>query len=162
MFKCDECDKELSTEKGLHLHKLSVHGEGESTRPEVAKRKERIPVGVKRPNLVSKQEDGYVNRWVNDDYGRLQRFQDGGYEFIDDPDAAESTDNGTRISKIVDKKTGKRAYLMRIDKKTYDEDQEMKQERNDRIDDAIQRGTFENKLGDAGYRKDIKYEPKAT
>jgi hypothetical protein len=154
-FSCDICGKSFDTKQKVAVHRASH-------RDEVKSRKERIPVGVKRPNLQAKNQEGKVRRWVNDDHGRLQRFQDGGYEFVEDPNAAESTDTGTRRSKIVDKRTGKRAYLMEIDKELYDEDQVLKQGRVDRVDKAIQEGTYENKLGGAGYNAGIKYQPKDT
>ena len=102
-----------------------------------------------------------MDRYVNDEGNRLQIFLDGGYEFVNDENATDSTDDvGTRISKVVDKGTGKKAYLMRIDKELYDQDQAVKQARNDEIDDRIKHGKINDKLGSAGYTAGIKYEPK--
>lgn len=153
MIKCEKCDKEFETERQLQGHMMGAHKHTD--------RKERIPVGVKRPKMKANLPPNKVGRWVNDDPGRLQRFLDGGYEYVTSPDATDkSTDMGSKLSMIVDKGTGKRAYLMAIDKALYDEDQAAKQGKLDRVDDAIKHGKFENKLGDAGYDAGIKYDPK--
>ena len=164
MFKCDKCDKEFETERQLNGHMSGAHKRGEQ---ESKKRKDRVPVGVKRFKLNANIAEDKVGRWVNDEGGRLQRFQDGGYDFIDDPNATDSNENlGTKISKTVDRGTGKKAYLMQIDKDLYDEDQLVKQGRLDEIDERIKTGKINNTLGDHGYSKDrdgksmIKYEPK--
>lgn len=156
MFKCDKCNVEFQTEKQFKDHTCKDH-----KRSANEKRKERIPVGIRRKKLDSRVPPDKVPRWVNDDPGRLQRFLDGGYEFISDPKASDnSTDLGSKISMVVDKGTGKRAYLMAIDKDLYQEDQDMKNKRLDRVDHAIKHGKFENKLGKAGYDAGIKYDPK--
>ena len=165
-FKCDKCDKEFDTDKQLSGHMMGAHKRGE----EIAeKRKKRIPVGVKRQKLNADISPGKVGRWVNDKAGRLQMFEDGGYEFVKDPEATDSSDElGSRKSKIVDSQTGMKAYLMQIDKELYDEDQAVNQARNDAIDNRIKSGRVDNNLGDAGYTTDkdgksmIKYEPKPT
>ena len=164
MIKCKQCDKEFETEKQLAGHIMGAHKRGAD---EASKRKERVPVGVKQFKLNANIPEGKVGRWVNDDTGRLQRFQDGGYEHITDPNATDSSDDlGTKISKVVDKQTGKKAYLMAIDKDLYEQDQRTKQGRLDIVDERIKNGNFNNTLGDAGYHKDadgkdmIKYEPK--
>lgn len=103
-------------------------------------REERIPVGVPRqtgnltPEMKAKLK-GLVPRWVNDDGERLNVYSLGGYRFIEkdsgvvpgDTDLAsdnKGTDN--RISRLVDRKTGMRAYLMAIPEKFYKEDQKQK------------------------------------
>lgn len=159
-FKCDKCDKEFDTIQKLNGHKMGAHKRSEEIQE---KRKERIPVGIKRRKLSADIQPGKVGRWVNDEPGRLQAYLDGGYEFVDDPQATDKSDElGTRKSRIVDSRTGKKAYLMEIDKELYDEDQKVKQKRNDDIDERIKSGNIDNKLGGAGYNAGIKYEPKST
>lgn len=167
MYKCDKCDEEFETSKQLNGHKMGKHGRGE--RPEVAKRKERVPVGIKQYTLRSEHAPDKVGRWVNDRGDRLKRFQRGGYEFVDDPDATESSDGlGSKKCKVVDKRTGEKAYLMEIDKDLYDEDQAAKQAELDKVDNRIKTGKINNELGSAGYTKDedgndmIRYQPKPT
>ena len=164
MFKCEYCGDEFETKQKLNGHIMGKH-RGE--RPEVSKRKERIPVGVKQYKLKSEHSPNKVGRWVNDRGNRLQRFLDGGYEYVEDPDATESSDGlGSKKSKVVDSNTGQKAYLMEIDKDLYDEDQEVKQAKLDDVDNRIKHGALNNKLGGAGYTKDgdgnnmIRYEPK--
>ena len=159
-FKCEQCGKEFDTLQKLSGHKTGAHKRGAEV---VEKRKERIPVGIRRKKLNANIAPGKVGRWVNDEPGRLQAFQDGGYEFVNDPQATDSSDEvGSRKSKLVDRRTGKKAYLMQIDKELYDADQKVKQKRNDDIDNRIRNGTMDNKLGDAGYTAGIKYEPKSS
>jgi len=163
-FKCEICGKEFETLQQVTGHKTGAH---KTKRVDKEDRKKRVPVGTKQYKLKSNHSPGKVGRWVNDKAGRLQRFLDGGYEFVSDPDATESSDGlGSKKCKVVDSTTGQKAYLMEIDKELYDEDQAVKQGALDKIDKRIQEGSFNNSLGDAGYVKDedgndmIKYQPK--
>jgi len=164
MYKCDQCDFEAETAQQLNGHKMGKHKRGDRTDE---KRKKRIPVGVKQYKLKSEHSEGKVGRWVNDVGDRLKRFQRGGYEHVDDPDATESSDGlGSKKCKIVDSATGLKAYLMEIDQELYDEDQEVKQAELDKVDNRIKTGKINNELGDAGYTTDedgndmIRYKPK--
>jgi len=163
-FKCDICGKEFETLQQVTGHKTGAH---KTKRVDKEDRKKRVPVGVKQYTLKSNHTPGKVGRWVNDKGDRLQRFQDGGYEFVSDPDATESSDGlGSKKNKVVDRTTGEKAYLMEIDKELYDEDQAVKQEKLDLIDNQIKEGALNNQLGGAGYTKDedgndmIRYQPK--
>jgi len=154
-FKCESCDKEFDTLQQLSGHKMGAH------KSRIENRKERVPVGVKRQKLNANIAPNKVGRWVNDEPGRLQSFLDGGYEFVQDPQATDSSDGiGTRKEKLVDRRTGKKAFLMQIDRILYEEDQKVIQGRVDEIDKRIKGGTLDNKLGSAGYSAGIKYEPK--
>ncbi len=164
MFKCEHCGDEFETQQQLNGHKMGKH---KGQRTELSKRKERVPVGVKRYKLKANTKEGKMGRWVNDRGDRLQRFQDGGYEFVTDPGATESSDGlGSNKCKVVDSGTGMKAYWMEIDKDLYDEDQARKQADLDIVDNRIKKGAFNNQLGGAGYVKDedgndmIRYQPK--
>jgi len=124
------------------------------TRQEAQKgtRKERIPAGTARLNLNVPEIPGYVSRWVNerDQQGdRLQRFLDGGYEFVlrntgiipgDTAVDGGNQDLGSRISRRVSS-DGMKAYLMKIPKKLYDQDQKAKKKEGpDRIDQMLNLG----------------------
>ena len=63
MFKCEHCDKEFETSKGLSGHVMGAHKRGDRTE---TKRKERVPVGVKQYKLKTNLREGKVGRWVND------------------------------------------------------------------------------------------------
>ena len=129
----------------------------------------RVPMGGRRSNLqLSEQEAkafadaGYVTRWVNDRDGRVERALAGGYEFVEPNEATSvgsyeigkgNTDVGDKVSKVVsrgDQVT--RAYLMKIKKEFYEEDQKSKEELNSRVDEALSGGeaggaAIENKYG---------------
>lgn len=131
-------------------------------------RKERVPFGVPQSRLtVANQEPGFIYRWVNDDgRGRLDRALAGGYEFaptvtgqkVGSGTADGNSDVGSRVSRIVGTQeggAGMRAYLMRIKREWYIEDQRAKQAQVDEVDKAIRRGDA-HKSGD-----DQRYVPSA-
>jgi len=117
-------------------------------------RKPRVPFSAGRYKLQLSEADmkyfeekKYVPRWINDQDGRIEQAIGGGYEFVH-PDEAPSlgqgaihqgsTDLAPRVSKIVSRgETQIRAYLMKIKKKYYDEDQAAKEARNAKVDEAL-------------------------
>jgi hypothetical protein len=108
---------------------------------------------VARSKLSVTGRPGYVRRWINDYDGRLQNAQDGGYEFvmndtvkqIGDADIDnENRDLGARVSRVVDKSTGQRAYLMEIKEEFYQEDQRAKIAKVEEVDRRIKKGKLEN------------------
>lgn len=116
-------------------------------------RSERVPMGVARPKLSVPVRDGYVRRWMNDEEGRLQTAEQGGYQFVEDPKLqigvpdvdSVNRDLGTRVSRVVDKSTGKKAYLMEIKADFYNEDQLTKRKAIDETDNAIRNGKLDDK-----------------
>lgn len=122
-------------------------------------RSRRIPLGRARQKLSAKQIDGYVTRWINDENGRVQQAQEGGYEFVTQEEAGHigednsdgNTDLGDHVSKTVGSGTNghpMRAFLMKIRKEYYEEDQAAKQSQIDEVENAIRRGM--NVDGSAG------------
>lgn len=112
-------------------------------------RKARIPVGVPRSKLAVPEIRGYQLRWFNDLEGRIQQAQAGGYEFVEQDEAPTfgnpdvdnvNRDLGARVSRVVDKSTGMKAYLMKIKKEYYEEDQQAKQAIIDETDRQIRKG----------------------
>ena len=106
--------------------------------------KKRIPVGDSRDVLtVEGKDDNYVYRWVVDVDNRIQRFQDGGYEFVDHDVAVgiPSVNQAQTDGKMVTKQTGgtRTSYLMRIKREWYDEDQAGKAKRIDESEAAMKR-----------------------
>ena len=130
-------------------------------------RKERVPFGVPQSRLtVANQDPNFVYRWINDDgRGRLDRAISGGYEFVQSEGqkvgsgaADGNSDVGSKVSRVVgtqENGSGMRAYLMRIRREWYVEDQRSKQSQVDEIDRAIRRGDA-HKSGD-----DNRYVPKS-
>lgn len=95
--------------------------------------KKRIPLSQKGNRLTFKGLDTekYEYRFVNDKDNRLQLAQDGGYEFVESDQTPG--DKGVGRPTKIGKKTstpvggGMTAYLMRIDKELYKEDQNNKE-----------------------------------
>lgn len=124
------------------------------TREETGRSK-RVPLGVARSKLSVPTRQGYVRRWVNDTEGRLLQAQQGGYEYAQDqslqigsPDVDnENRDLGARISRVVDKSTGQKAYLMEIKEEFYKEDQAAKQKAVKAKDDLIKHGKLDDDDG---------------
>lgn len=138
-------------ERAAKEAKLSRTKSGRSTR---------VPLGVARSKLSVPKRAGYVRRWVNDTEGRLLNAQQGGYEYATDqalqigsPDVDnENRDLGARISRVVDKSTGQKAYLMEIKEEFYEEDQGAKRKAVKAKDDLIKNGKLDD--DDARYVPD--------
>jgi hypothetical protein len=58
-----------------------------------------------------------------------------------------NTDLGTGVSMVVERGTGRRAFLMRIDRALFEEDQAAKQQKVDEIDNAIRSGNIKGLEG---------------
>jgi hypothetical protein len=104
-----------------------------NNRPEGrANRPTRTPIGT-RNKLTAPPREGYVRRFVNDVDGRIQMFEDAGYEAVraptqvGDPMAGDSSQLGSVVRKPVG--GGVDAVLMEIPKEWYDEDQLAKEHR---------------------------------
>jgi len=96
----------------------------------------RVPVASNRAPLVVKgfDHENFVGRWVNDIDDRIATFLAAGYEFVNneakkivagEPTVDSSTGLDSRVKKPVGR--GVTAYLMRIPKKWWEEDQKAKQ-----------------------------------
>jgi hypothetical protein len=123
-------------------------------------RSTRVPLGVARSKLSVPARKGYVRRWINDTEGRLANAESGGYQFVEDPalqigeadiDNA-NRDLGARTSRVVDKTTGQKAYLMEIKEEFYKEDQAAKIAAVEEVDQRIKKGKLEEVAG--GYVPD--------
>ena len=130
----------------------------------------RVPFGGVKLKLQMSDADmkGFkdrkmVTRWFNDDPGRIERAQGGGYKFVK-PEHATSLGQGAlhsdgndpesnaRVSIVVNRDPVIRAYLMEIPKKFYDEDQAAKAAQVDLVDEALASGgaggaSIENQYG---------------
>jgi len=94
------------------------------------------------------KDPNYQYRYINDNEGRLQKAIDGDYEFVN---GVQPGDKEVGIDAGVDSRVSvpagtredgspMRAYLMRIPRKFYEEDQKEKEKTHKAIDDAIQHG----------------------
>ena len=117
----------------------------------------RVPFGARRSKLQLSDDEaaafaeaGYVLRWINDRDGRIERAIAGGYQYVKPEEATSvgsteigqgNTDLGGKVSKVVSRgEPVIRAYLMKIKKKYYDEDQAAKEAVNAKVDEALGQG----------------------
>ena len=115
-------------------------------------RNARVPLGVARSKLSVPERPGYVRRWVNDVEGRLANAEQGGYQYAVDQGIQigsadidnENRDLGARVSRVVDKSTGQKAYLMEIKEEFYKEDQAAKAAKVADTDRRIKTGKLDD------------------
>ena len=114
----------------------------------IIERKKRIPFGAPRQKLeVLNQDPNYHYHRFNDNWrkepDRIRRAMAAGYEKVegDDPVTVGTNDDGTAIEGV----------LMRIPKEFYEEDRKAKEAELDRVDQEINRGSFQEKPGDKRY-----------
>ena len=110
------------------------------------RRGKRVPVGTRQKLMVDKRELdlGYEHRFVNNKPGRIEMFEEGGWEIvkgkkkIGDPGIGEGTQMGSAVTKDVGQ--GTTGVLMRIKKEWYKEDQDAK---SDKIKESMKTITKE-------------------
>lgn len=106
-------------------------------------RVKRTPVGQRNVLTVSgKDTDKYSYRIVNDTGDRIAQFLEAGYELVDasthrvgDKRVNAASPEGSKAQVSVGK--GDKAYVMRIPKEWYEEDQKAKQAEVDRLEQSI-------------------------
>lgn len=100
-----------------------------------ANRPERIPVSAAGRDIltVANQDPNYVYRWVNDTQGRIQTYRNGGYELVEATSAGtigvgHQAGDASTVGEYVTRYMGQEvvAYLMRIPREFYEQDQEAK------------------------------------
>lgn len=99
---------------------------------------------------VEGKEPGYVYRIVNDTPGRVADLKSRGYELATGDETFSSTlDEATTIGSVKSKHVGGgvNAVLMRIPQEWYDEDQKMKQEHIDKIEQKTKSAASDIKGG---------------
>tara|TARA_R110000868_G_scaffold403088_1_gene679953 strand:- start:3734 stop:4141 length:408 start_codon:yes stop_codon:yes gene_type:complete len=102
----------------------------------------RTPVGTRNILTVKGKDPAYEYRIVNDVEDRITQFQEAGYEIVQsdsvdvgDKRAASGTSVGSAKSLSVGQ--GTKAFVMRIKKEWYDEDQRAKQKQIAATESAI-------------------------
>jgi hypothetical protein len=102
----------------------------------------RTPVSTRNILTVKGVEEGYVYRVVNDTGDRIAQFIDGGYELVKadtvrvgDKRVNSPTAEGSNAQVSVGK--GEKAYVMRIRKEFYDEDQQAKQAKVNELEQTM-------------------------
>ncbi len=136
---------------------MAFNSKSEANEPKnrPSRENKRIPVSGRRDIMtVNGKDDGFEYRWVNDSDDRISRFQRGGWEFAPDEvvvgqrTADTSTDSSSITSKSVGK--GTTAYLMRIKKEWYEEDQTAKAKQINEYEEDLKRTLNSGKDGTYG------------
>lgn len=143
-----------------------------ATSVKAAERK-RIPMSVPVQKLEAPDIPGYHLHWFNGTPERLQRAQEGGYEFVYDRDmkinavglgsdstASGNTDMGSQVSIVAGSELGRdgqpiRLILMKIKQEWYDEDQKHQENRNEQVVAALKGGMMgaeKDASGDSRFR----------
>lgn len=136
-----------------------------ATQRQTKRNSKRTPVGgntlkLHIPESLKDKNFHYV--WVNDTPGNIRRYQDGGYEIVQDPDGlievgAGSMDNSRFEGSAVVTHVGRTrdeantpAVLMRIHKDYYEEDQQAKREEIREIESSM----YHRNKGQEGFYED--------
>ncbi|MHC4753456.1 MAG: hypothetical protein ACYTFW_26790 [Planctomycetota bacterium] len=129
--------------------------------PREQRESKRVPLGSQGPLYLAKKhkDPQYVERFVNDKPGRIESFRKAGWQMVcvskenrvvGDPHCGKGTKIGTPVSVSVgDNET---AYLMRIKREWYDEDQKDKKKRIlDMEDEMRNQPTKEGQYGEVKF-----------
>ena len=112
-------------------------------------RSKRVPLGAPRLKLDAERliPTGKKGRWINDDPGRLQAAQDGGYAFVTDPNAEVGEGAVSELDKTtahVRRRMGSRGdgsavmgYLIVIDKELWEADKAEQEDARRQTEDTI-------------------------
>lgn len=127
-------------------------GEPAQPTPVVRERRKRTPVAGARDVLtVNGKDPNYHYRWVVDSPGRVQRFQDGGWDVVsEDHEIGQATvDKSTKVGSAITKASGdgRTLVLMRILKEWFNEDQEAKNQRLDALEASMRQEAKEGRYG---------------
>ena len=144
MFKCYICNEaEFPTKQQLGAHQ----GHCKLKHPDRLERSTRVPFGAPVKRFNPPENDGFYYRVFNDNWkkepGRIQRAMSAGYEIVEHERSGETAgtnDDGSEIKGV----------LMRIPQELYDQDQALKQQEIDKVDEQIHRGKF--KTGSHTYK----------
>lgn len=115
-------------------------------------RAKRTPVGVRNILTVANKDPNFEYRIVNDTGDRIAAFEDAGWELVEanavrvgDKRVERTTPEGTKAQVSVGK--GEKAFVMRIPKEFYKEDQEAKLQRVRQLEESIKpSGDFTGKV----------------
>ena len=115
-------------------------------------RPQRTPVGTRKVLTVAGKEAGYEYRVINDSGDRVQEFLDAGYELVDassvrvgDKRVNNGTAEGSKAQLSVGQ--GQKAFVVRIRKEWYDEDQAKKQAHVNELESATKAKALDGTYG---------------
>lgn len=115
-------------------------------------RTQRVPVGTRNVLSVAGKDPSYEYRIVNDSGDRVQEFLDAGYEVVDSTSVrvgdkrVNSASSEGSISQI-SVGQGQKAFVLRIKKEWYAEDQAAKQARVNELESATKAKALDGTYG---------------
>ena len=121
------------------------------SRPTDGRRKRGVFNGTSQKLSIDGEIPGYHLHIFNDEPGRIEEAQSGGYEFVSPSEIGSVARGVVSGNTALDDKVrflvgkdgqggGLYAYLMKIKQEWYDEDVSDRQQRNDIVDQAIKAG----------------------
>ena len=124
-------------------------------------RTQRTPIGRRNVLTVAGKDPGYEYRIINDDSkGRVEQFLEAGYELVEDSSVKvgdkrvnKPTAEGS-VSQI-SVGQGVKAYVLRIKKDWYSEDQQAKQKHNDLIEASTKAKALDGTYGKLEIGRDV-------
>ena len=119
----------------------------------------RTPVGTRNILTVKGKDPNYVYRHVNDIDDRISMFQEAGYELVQDEsvvvgDKRVNAASSLGSAKAVSVGQGTKAYLMRIKREWYEEDQARKLSNVADIERATKEKALDGTYGDLKLSRD--------
>lgn len=115
-------------------------------------RVKRTPVGIRNVLTVSGKDPAFEYRIVNDTGDRIQKFLDAGYEIVQAKDVKvgdkrvnAATPEGSQAQVSVGQ--GDKAFVMRIRKDWYEEDQQAKQQEVDNTEASTRAKALDGTYG---------------
>ncbi|CAB4240692.1 hypothetical protein UFOVP39_54 [uncultured Caudovirales phage] len=115
-------------------------------------RPQRVPVGTRNVLTVAGKDANYAYRIINDSGDRVQEFMDAGYELVEassvrvgDKRVNSGSSEGSKAQLSVGQ--GQKAFVVRIKKEWYEEDQQMKQRRVDDLEAATKAKALDGTYG---------------
>ena len=109
-----------------------------------AQRPKRTPISGRNVLTVQGKDPGYAYRIVNDSGDRVEMFKNAGWELVDDKDVRVGDRQVNRASAEGSKAQvsvggGQKAFVMRIPKDWYEEDQKAKMERVTELEQSMKK-----------------------
>jgi sulfatase maturation enzyme AslB (radical SAM superfamily) len=115
-------------------------------------RTQRVPVGTRNVLKVADKDVNYEYRIINDSGDRVQEFMDAGYEIVSkdsvrvgDKRVNSATSEGSLAQLSVGQ--GQKAFVVRIKKEWYEEDQAKKQIRVNEMENATKAKALDGTYG---------------
>jgi hypothetical protein len=123
-------------DEGLNTNVIEVEGGFALAKKPEKKRPKRVPIGRRGRLTVDKKntDPAYKYRWVNQTDDRLTMYEEAGWEYVKEKvkvGDGKRPEEAKQIGSAVKKPVGRDvvAYLMRIKKEWYQEDQDAKSEK---------------------------------